>query len=138
MCNLFGLAWASNRKFYEGPGKLSSWRGGRERSFPCIEATTAGIRRRSGNARGEGILECGSARYRRSLVVHGGSVAAALRGTLDISVVSERPPADRRERLPEDCEPGQRVARSAGKRIRRIMRRTIIPVTCLNGLRLES
>jgi len=44
-------------------------------------------------------LECGSASYRRWLEFQGGSFAAALHDALNNFTVSERPSADRQDRL---------------------------------------
>ena len=51
------------------------------------------------NGWAEGALECGSASYRRSLELHGGSSAAALHDPLRIFMVSGCPSAARRESL---------------------------------------
>jgi hypothetical protein len=51
------------------------------------------------NPYAEGVLECGSVSYRRSLEFHGGSFAAALHGALEIFIVPGRPSADGGERL---------------------------------------
>ena len=97
----------------------------------CSENRSAGV-----SPAGAGASRC---RARAGCPCHRGRDARATSvHRRAIFMVSGRPPANGHERLPEISAPARHTASSACKRSRRIMRRTIIPVSHLNDLRLKS